>query len=656
MSLDEWDQIEAQVRGAVPVRDDFVSIPFPRLAATSDAQIAAAVESYKREAAIIDARLACPVTCAFKGMALSDLCDQLRAETGIRLETGRSVADEKVTLFCKEMPLREVMRQLSRPFGYTWIRTGKPGEHRYELVQDLRSQLLEEELRNRDRHAALLALDREMERYRAYIGLSPDEVLSRARTPPPEEKKLLENLAPWGWGPAQMYFRLSPQDLAALRAGQTLRFSTDPKPGEPSLPPEIARGVLQSLRDMRIRSRDGHFTVGDENSVPDGLPPASIPEAHALVTLRMDHSELGQFSLDGGSGVRLTSPQQDTAPSTSVGLAMGRSPLSRRRPSTVESARLTSDPALHRRVSVQPHSPRRPTTPNHQPQPNTDPKVTSADVLEALHRSTSLPIVADYYTRLYPAAAVTLSSRPLSEALDQLADAMRLNWNKEGSWLQFRSISYYDDRLKEIPNRLLHRWAASRQQHGMLTLDDLIEIAHLSDAQLDSRIVAEGVKECYGLWEWDLARNRANGEFRPHLRFLGELTPAQREEAMSATGLPFRRMSLAQQQQFIARVGPTLRSLEMLAGAALRVQYTQPGWFRWEAPGTLTVSPVLERKREDALKAVLRLDPRADGARIVPTELAITVLYTWGSQDLGRGSLAMRVTPQYTSVRADSNE
>lgn len=28
---------------------------------------------------------------------------------------------------------------------------------------------------------------------------------------------------------------------------------------------------------------------------------------------------------------------------------------------------------------------------------------------------------------------------------------------KEGDWLQFRSASYYDERRKEVPNRLLTR-------------------------------------------------------------------------------------------------------------------------------------------------------------------------------------------------------
>jgi putative zinc finger protein len=109
---DAWDEIEARVRQNVRVKDDFITIPFPRLASTAARQIAEAAESYQRQAAIVDARLVREVTCAFKATALSVLCDRLRAETGIQLTAGPSVADEKVTLFCEKLPLREVMRQL----------------------------------------------------------------------------------------------------------------------------------------------------------------------------------------------------------------------------------------------------------------------------------------------------------------------------------------------------------------------------------------------------------------------------------------------------------------------------------------------------------------------------------------------------------------
>src|SRR5437764_886956 len=76
---DEWGKIEDRVRRAIRVRDDFVQIPFPRLADASggNSQIAAAVSSYQREAAIVDPRLSREVTLQFKGTALCDVCDHL---------------------------------------------------------------------------------------------------------------------------------------------------------------------------------------------------------------------------------------------------------------------------------------------------------------------------------------------------------------------------------------------------------------------------------------------------------------------------------------------------------------------------------------------------------------------------------------------------
>jgi hypothetical protein len=280
---DEWEKIEARVRRDVRVRDDFVTIPFSRLASTSERQVAQAVESYKREAAIVDPRLSHEVNCAFKATALSDLCDQLRSETGIQLSAGSSVTDDKVTLFCEKMPLREVMRQLSRPFGYTWLRSKREGgDYRYELVQDLKSKLLEEELRNRDRNAALIALDREIDRYRPFLDLSPDEALARAKTASPDEKKLLEKLSGSGWGPIQMYFRLTSQQLAAVRAGQEVKFSQQPNPGEQPLPSDVARGVFQCLRGWGLRKStvldigfDGTFDLTQPGSVPLTAAPAA---------------------------------------------------------------------------------------------------------------------------------------------------------------------------------------------------------------------------------------------------------------------------------------------------------------------------------------------------------------------------------------------
>jgi hypothetical protein len=269
--------------------------------------------------------------------------------------------------------------------------------------------------------------------------------------------------------------------------------------------------------------------------------------------------------------------------------------------------------------------------------------VTSAEVLEAIHRATGMPIVADYYTRLYKPDSVSVKNQPLFEALNRVCDTMRLRWKKDGAWLQLRSTSFFHDRLKEVPNRLLAGWVASRKANGALTLDDLLEIAALPDAQLDAESMAEGARELHGLVEWDLARRRG---LRPHLRFLAQLAPAQRQQALGRDGLPFTKLSLPLQQQFIAIAfggsADRLRSLEELAQTIMRVEYTLPGGFEWRPagrpgspaspPGPPSFAPAPARgpTRAAVLEAARKIDPGASEAQILSSELALTVEYNLG--------------------------
>jgi RNA polymerase sigma-70 factor (ECF subfamily) len=637
------------------------------------------------EADTIDDRLARKVTLAFKATALANLCAYLSDEAGVRIVAGASVADEKVTLFCEKLPLRDVMRQLSRPFGYTWVRGKEGGSYRYELTQDLQSQLLEEELRNRDRAVALLALEKEIERYRPYLELSPDEALERAKSAPPAETELLKRLSGSGWGAMQMYFRLSPQQQAALRAGQSLHFSQSPKPGETPLPPEIARGVLRSFRDVFFHRYPDGFGIGTgvKEPGPEDIRPADLPEARAHIDLSLRQTELGRialtYSASAGSESDLPRNSLGTTRDGDGSLASAMSPTVAKPDNRAFNARLAREAALEQRVTIEAAASCR-SLADREPtvgaatagdgSPAGEPRATSADFLEAVHRATGLPVVGDFYTKLYAPDTLSIGAQPLYDALSQIADVMHLRWRQDGDWLQFRSVSYYDDRLKEVPNRLLSRWAASRKQHGALTLDDLVEIAGLTDAQLDASGTAEGARDCWGLVEWVLARGE---QFRPHLRFLAGLTPAQRQEAMGPQGLPFVKLPLAQQQQFIA-LGlefdeQPLQSLEELEGAAMRVEYTRPGtfewiplgknWYQWAVPivpgreGRRAILPAVQgRTREEALAAARRLDthlleaifPEAsrlkpevriadhvpDAGEIRPTRLDLRIIYVPG--------------------------
>jgi RNA polymerase sigma factor (sigma-70 family) len=654
------------------------------------------------EKEVVDGRLTQKVSLAIKGTARSDLCEQLRAETGVHLTAAPSVADEKVTLFCRKLPLRDVMRQLSRPFGYTWLRSSGVGAYRYELVQDLRSQLLEEELRNRNRNEALIALDREIAKYRPYLDLSPDEALERAKTgaggglsrEQQEEKELLEKLAGLPWGLLQMYFRLSGEEQAALRAGEELRFSEPLRPGEQprspwfgrdTLPPELGRGVLQSLRNERLVLREGGYEGTSDPSFPGALPPAEVPEARGMVRLQISQSELGQFTLRGWAHAFTIGNRGEFhwCIGDMCDCATGKSPTATKPNNAVTTARFAGDPSLRLRVSFQPQPSCSCCPTGERGSSSSDggadesapaSKVTTADVLEALHHATGMPIVADFYTCLHKSEAVSARNQTLFDALNRVADAKRLRWSKDGAWLQFRSTSFYDDRLKEVPNRLLVRWASSRRQHGFLTLDDLCEIAQLPSPQLDGTEMAEGAKLCWGLAEWDLVRGR--WPQRPQLLFLAGFTEAQRREAMSAAGLPFARMSLAQQQKFMgfALSGEPVQSMDELEGAVLRVEYTQPGGFQWGEPAwsgyytrwviplgpgpqdrRVLRPPVQAPTREAALAAVRRIDPQLrqalfqaarrtdprvaadldafDVSQIFPTQRDLTIVYVPGARN-----------------------
>lgn len=320
------------------------------------------------------------VTLAVKATALAELCEGLREETSLPLWAEGSVADEKVTIFCRQMPLRHVMRQLSQSLDYAWV-----------------------------------------------------------------------------WGKKE--------------DGGHLELTRDPQASNPRKAGIPARRI----RDHLLRSH---------------------------VSLRL--SDCGDHPAAGSTEQRI--------------------------------------------------------------------KVTSADLLEALHRASGLPIIADYYTRLVAVDPAAFTERPLRELLDQAAKSMRLRWKfAEGEWLQFHSIWGHFEQLQEVPNRLLSRWAQEHNQAGHLTLETLIEIAGLSHAQRASEEMAEGACEIWGLAEWSLAAVA----LPDHLRFLAGFCPAQRERATGGKGLPFLEMSRAQQERFLAlALGDEPRpSPETLARALLRVEY-----------------------------------------------------------------------------------
>jgi hypothetical protein len=570
------ERIQRQWDRTINTGDDFVSIPFPRIAGVGNSGLLAAKAAYQTEKAILDTRLVRKMTVSAKALSFADLCKQWSSETGIEFSAAMGVADDKVTIFCKDKPLRDIMRQITQVFGFLWRRSGNAGKYEYQLYQDLRSQLTEEELRNRDRNEALIALDEQMQRYRKYLALSPDEAKAAAGNASPEDKEILDNLGGAGWGAAQLYFNLSPDQQAALRSGQNLQFG-GPE-GTQQMPGDLRSGILQSQRGPKVvTGPDGSRDISRDPNA-QGAPISSQPDAQAVGSLSMTMGDLGQIQLTGATGFTLPAGPGGNGMEMSMsgaGMAVGISPSVRDPKNEKANAALAKDPELKPVVSIAPISSYNlDATDGPRPSPG-GPRVTIADTLEAIHKASGMDIVADSFTRLYPPASVTVKGSSLFGSLNKVADVMRLRWTKADGFLRFRSAGFFNDRLKEVPNRLLERWAASRKQHGILTTDDLTEIGQLTDAQLNGQAMGEGAVACFGLREWEIGASR---QLRPHWRFLAGFSPALRKQFWGEKGLTFGQLPGYLQQQLVTLITPpgsrvVIASPEQLADAKMKGEY-----------------------------------------------------------------------------------
>jgi hypothetical protein len=289
--------------------------------------------------------------------------------------------------------------------------------------------------------------------------------------------------------------------------------------------------------------------------------------------LRVDEAEVGRMTLQGGAGV-VTPAGEDGRPAlmrTGDDIAAGESPSVAAPDNARENRALADRPEMKRKVTLVP-----PPTDKKAAPPQ---RITTADLLEAVHRATGEDVIGDYFTRLFDASGVLpgpAAGEPLFDVLSRACDRARLRWRKgDDGWLGFRSVGFFNDRPKEVPNRFLEQWAeARRANHDVLPLDSLLDMAAvLSDAQLDASAMAEGAKTLYGLAEWDQVRS---GNVRGSWRLVAGLTPKQRQRLLSA-GVGFSELTVGQQQAFAREVflDPSSpgAALEGLAAATLRVRY-----------------------------------------------------------------------------------
>ncbi|MFN3649413.1 MAG: hypothetical protein ACK47B_07500 [Armatimonadota bacterium] len=621
----EQEQIAAVLRSLPPAADDFVRIPLPRLAGRAQGPaVAAAVREYEQQAKVVDPRLFRKVTLRAKGAALAEVAAQLQEQTGVQLRISRALADEKATVLVKDQDARSVMRAVARLFGALWGRTGEEGAYRYELVLELKSQLAEEELRNRDLHAALLELDSDMQRLRPYTELPFAQAYMKWEEQSPRDKSLFNLVNGGGWGGTQLYHRLTPGERAALVSGEEVVLRPDDPNPDRRLPGEWSQPILQS-RPSSVRHGDGTVKIQD-------VPGIRVTQ----LRLKLHRSELGELTLSARTTASWPEKGYEGQTFWDSKLATARNPSAEKPGNAQLNAALRGRAPFDRRLALRPEPSCPALKPGKAPtrdEKKVEPHVTSADVWEAIHQATALPIVADYYTRIYPQTAFTRPEAELFDTLCEAGDALGVRWTKDGDFLLARSTSYFWDKLKEVPNRELDRWQRSAEANGGLPFADFLEIAGLPDPQLSSSGLAEAVMHCRGIPEWHFLGGRPDNDplFRTLARYLTILTPAQLRQALEPEGVPFRLLSPAQQQATMQRHEETMRESERQWGkrsmnvrpedflnASIVAEYVPAGWYKWtptpeveRQPRERPLTPIAARTAEEALAAARRIDPGA---------------------------------------------
>jgi hypothetical protein len=573
-----------------------------------------------------DARLGKKVSLRLRKSPLSTVLAELGRQTGVALTASPEVADEPAIMFVTDQPAREVMHHLATLFNFRWTRKGEGDQAGYELHQDLKSRQEEEALRQREVREALAGLQRAL-RARMDLARRSPEALNQAAEALAAEEKALDakrRAAPPGLkqpardGPVEASLRrsltlstedvrlrtmadplqrallhvaasLTPAQWDSLRDGQALLFSTRQEEGALRLPAALA----QELRGARLKWGEPHIQYIHDS-----------PEEEAR--FKQMEAELQQ-GWTSAEAIRV-SIWLEVAPraygTLDLVLRPGEAPSRLAVLQVVPAAQPAAD--VHPRHSSVPAglkvaSQEVPEAPKLKPDggktaaagarersPATDPilgikrrfslKLKFADpdrgpsrfqflneVLPLIAERYGINLIADAYRQRFPFWPPHPSGEELT--LQELLDRTILpgaRWSREGEFIHVRRWTWYDDRLAEIPERLVKQWTDRLRSQPRLSLEDAAALAlALRDEQLDS---FEAVMREQGLAFSGVNLDpgvepfvSAFVQMKAILRAYGSLSPAQRQSLQAGQPVSWAAMPLKAREHLLAGFGERLR-------------------------------------------------------------------------------------------------
>lgn len=635
-----------------------------------------------------DARLDRPVTLRLKKSPLSAIVAALGQQAGVTLEATPGVADEPAIVFVTDQPAKEVMHHLAQLLHYRWTRRGTAEQYRYEIYQDLNSRQEEETLRDQRRTSALRGLQSALSTRFAIARRSPEQLHQEAAAHEkalapferlPKEARtfavlsplarvaeqagarayqLREMADPFRRALLQVAAALPPGQWEALVAGETLHFSTRPRPGTLPLS-AVATSALRSARPSLLPpgARVGFASAQEEASFREVERQAA--QAWALAEAVVVTVRLGLPNGTGGSQAMLTLTPEARMPDSYAGapsalpslvvigdpspVRNGGGDVVTEGPPAVDSA-WEADPMLGAArsfavsLAVENRGEAEAGTLN-----AVLPQIAEAygiNLVADAYRGEPLPLPDLTASTVHPTVGAETESRRLYEVLNLLV-APSARWSKEGDFLHVRRRTWAHDRAAEIPGRVASAWAARLRASGSHSLDTVASLVlALRDEQLErfEAVMIEHGIEIGGLFDDGVMEPDRQ---RAILRAYGTLLPLQRETLRGGGTVPVVAMPAAARHWL-------WRALDGLcAGAA---GGTRDGFL------TLCPAPSATTDEGDATPpagAIFEEPPRAADGTAPPSSGASArgVLFRWMASG-NAGVIVVVTLPRITPKRS----
>lgn len=490
------------------------------------------------------------VTVQNKMILTPDLLREVGRQTGVSLTCGRELANDKLTVFVREMPAAELLSHVADLLVAEW-RSTKDG---YMLVQREQARRWEEEFFAVQRERGWKATRQRVQELVEASSQDYPQLVERAIRQREELHRRLQSESDTG-EPATMTFLREkpvvgaelPQYLmgwlfrrfgaalwASLERGEVVLASTFPLAGAVRLPPESiawaresAKLSLPIVHNEQSRSYE-EFVLSEENMPTDLLLVLGGNQVNGELRYVLVKTMPRGISLE-----RMVMPADwFYAPDVESALV-----AHWRQWQTAEDAKL---PLLDTLVRAQkeehpspyPNSPALPCIP-----------FTLADLAEQLHKRAEVNIVADAYRAFWCTGMPDVVRREEHTLREWLKAVFRLKngagwWRVEGDTLLMKHARYLLYRRTELPETTLRGLERKAQQGQALTLDDYARLATAFTPLHELRDFAvrfdiEPLTQSY-----------------PHLQLWAALTPVQRANLLRNGWITLDMLSALQQRAF----------------------------------------------------------------------------------------------------------